>query len=239
MSALASGGKYNRLPYTRIEKNPSLFIDPIYCPPAVILKDPQNMPMKDIKTFLSHIKDREIAVGPTDAFRFSKYWHKTGPRDSVYVAPMQSVIGRPTETIIHDNRAEILVQSSLQAAEPLAAVTNPMVADWHAAPAAFGSDIAANVHITNNDKTLQNVVRKNVRAEVQAARPLGVAEPYAAADNTLAIISQTEMAKLNQTGIPTPIATNGPLNGMPKYHMPHGEATYYSNKDLKITVPRT
>jgi hypothetical protein len=77
----------------RIEANPSAFIDPTHCPPTVTLKDPQNMQMKDIKTFLSHIQDRETAHGIAEAFRFSKYWHKTGPRDAAYPASVQNIIG--------------------------------------------------------------------------------------------------------------------------------------------------
>jgi hypothetical protein len=68
-----------------IEADPSTFIDPIYYPQTVTLKDPQNMPMEDIKSFLAHIQAREGAEGAAKAFCFRKYWYKAGLCDASYM----------------------------------------------------------------------------------------------------------------------------------------------------------
>jgi hypothetical protein len=84
ISELATGGKYMRISYGQLEANPSTFIDPVYYPPTVTLKDPQNMRMEDIRSFLGGIQKRETMLGQSEAFRFRKYKDKTGLHDVVY-----------------------------------------------------------------------------------------------------------------------------------------------------------
>ena len=121
---LATGGKYKRIPYARLEENPSVFIDAEYYPPTVTWKDPQNMQREDIQTLLSHIKTREITGRNLDAFRFKRYWDGRKLCDAAYpdlsANDIQGLVESPN---ILTEKTGGLIRSTIVAADP----QNPMI----------------------------------------------------------------------------------------------------------------
>jgi hypothetical protein len=116
----------------------------------------------------------------------------------------------------------MLAVPSPHAANPLAAVTTLIAAKTHTALAALSEATAADRDLNEGRST--SMSSSNQRSETQAASSHGIAQPYAAVDDTHRIINQTQMGMLNMKGVPTPIATNGLVHGMLKYSMPHDKA---------------
>ena len=230
---LASGGKYRRMPYKRIETNPSEFMDSMYFPQTVTLKDPQNMQMKDIKTFLSHIQARETVHGTKGAFRFKRYWHQTELRDAAYAAeaspssqgppipsagaaqpmPMEpqgsgpsGTCNRSAEAVTDYGRSNIQAASAMPIAEPEVQAAGP---NSRAALRAASSR--------------QNHKPHNAAPIVQAA-------------NAPIVIDQAEMSRLMTLGIPTSVPINGPYDGQPMYYLPQAEAGLVFTDNIGPTI---
>src|ERR1700759_1143227 len=108
----------------RIEENPSEFLDSIYCPSTVTLKDPQNMRIEDIKTLLSYIQARESAEGKTEAFRFNKYWNGTELCDAAYPPDALQETLEAGAATTGNGTSETPAAASVTLPEPYAANTN-------------------------------------------------------------------------------------------------------------------
>ena len=212
------------MPYTRIETNPSEFIDSIYFPQTVTLKDPQNMQMKDIKAFLSHIQARETAHGTTGAFRFKRYWHQTELRDAVYAAEASPSRPIPSAGAAHPMPME--PQGSGQGA------TCNRLADTVDIEAALATPIA--------EPEIQAEGR-NPRSALQAASSRQNPKPHTAAPifqegNSPIVIDQVEMSRLMTLGIPTSVPINGPHDGQPMYYLPQAEAALVFTDDIDSMI---
>ena len=194
---LATGGKYKHIPYARLEKDPSVFIDAEYYPPTVSWMDPQNMQMEDIQTLLSHIKAREIAGSNIDAFRFKRYWDGRKLCDAAYAdlsavaapscAPSSvynDLQGSGESPTILTEKTGGLRRSTIVAADPQNPIFTPMPTMTVPKPTiAIGSQ-------GNN------------------------------------LINQETMSRLTELGIPTSIPVNGPEDGQPMYYMPQTKSGF-------------
>lgn len=67
---LASKKKKCQVPFSRIAKNQSEFIESKYIPRRMTLNDPRAMKREEIIQFFKHIETRQVSHGIQDAFRF-------------------------------------------------------------------------------------------------------------------------------------------------------------------------
>jgi hypothetical protein len=184
----------------------------MYCPPVVKLKDPHNMPLEHIQTVLRHIKAREATHGAENAFRFSKYWHKTELRDAAYTtAP--NVHMRQTE----QHHLEVTVQAGRSDGPQMLSASpdrdGSQVVDHH--PHSPHS-IAANTSTR---------AARGGRGSGNAATSAAITESHNTMREIETVqINQTTMGKLGEFHIPTPIPTNGPVQGLPTYYVPQETA---------------
>ena len=74
---LASGKKFKHVPFSAIKQDTASFILNQYRPSGVILQDPRNMHLEDIRKVLKHCYVRQAESGPESAFRLAIY---IGPR---------------------------------------------------------------------------------------------------------------------------------------------------------------
>ena len=168
----------------------------------VTLKDPQNMQMKDIKTFLLHIKAREAEKGIREAFRFRKYWHRTELRDAAYAAgtsPSGQLLPAP------NTESERAMGSGQSAGRP---EIQPASSKHTAEGSAAGSKRRAAIGAAHSRRT---------------TKPHGTV-PNPKSGNTPIVIDQAEMSHLTALGIPTSVPINGPQDGQPMYYMPQAGA---------------
>jgi hypothetical protein len=166
-----------RIPYGQLEAHPSTFIDPVYYPPTVTLKDPQNMRMDDIKAFLGYIQKREILHGQSEAFRFRKYKDKTGLQDAVYAVSAAVPAGdgsqscHPIEYNPSDGMPGIpsdrggMGTDATTASDPL----TPVTFSWP--PAAFSDTSAARPNILIDQAAMSVLTSMGVPASIPVNGP--------------------------------------------------------------------
>jgi hypothetical protein len=166
-----------RIPYGQLEANPSTFIDPVYYPPTVTLKDPQNMRMEDIKSFLGGIQTREITLGQSEAFRFRKYKDKTSLHDAVYAVSAAVSAGdgnqsyHPIESYSHNgmqgnpSHRGGMGTDATTASDPL----TPVTFNW--SPAAFHDIPAARSNILIDQTTMSTLTGMGVPTSIPVNGP--------------------------------------------------------------------
>lgn len=58
------------MPYADIHRRQNSYIDPSFLPPGVIIRDPRNMSLQNVKATLSKISERQKAMPLSKVFRF-------------------------------------------------------------------------------------------------------------------------------------------------------------------------
>jgi hypothetical protein len=71
---MASGQKRSHVPFRDLIDNPTDFINKKYFPSNFIWKDPHNMTKAAILELCDHVRNRQLANGIEDAFRFHQYF---------------------------------------------------------------------------------------------------------------------------------------------------------------------
>lgn len=58
------------MPYADIRRRQNSYIDPSFLPPGVIIRDPRNMSLQNVKATLTKIADRQKTMALSKVFRF-------------------------------------------------------------------------------------------------------------------------------------------------------------------------
>lgn len=150
--------------------------------------------MEDIKSLLCHIKTRETSEGAVNAFRFKKYWNRNELCDAAYPSLPHADGGRSMPPAPgHQKNGPIGKDDQLLSMSPSRSVGE--AADHRR------SEIPG--------------VSCSWQSQPPRLYPV-VATPH----NQNTIITQDEMSRLADLGIPTAIPINGPQDGQPIYYMP-------------------
>jgi hypothetical protein len=240
---LATGGKYIHIPYGQLEANPSTFINPVYCPPRVTLKDPQNMPMEDIKTFLCYIQDRKMKFGQTEAFRFRKYKDKIGLHDAAYAASAAVPLGDGSQSF---QPIEHIAQADTQGMTVLGTEVDQSHHGTHHGISAYRERQERQTSHRSDEEGIIDVAKSRDPLRLVSCTWLQVAhrEPTVAqgdpaeaqGDPAMAhsniLIDQSTMSMLTGFGVPTSILVNGPADEQPQYYMLQWESGFFSQENI-------
>jgi hypothetical protein len=197
---------YQHVPFKAVAIDTTKFVSPEYLPEGFTMCDPRNMKKDAIRSFFTHIKERQDKQGAENSFRFKKALGKhhetvethypTGQWDQMQVSPRKQKEKEKTTTMVTESAQHRPARHTLAPHNPAPHASAP----HNPAPQASAPlDPAPHTLAPHNPA------------------------PHASAPDGMAIINQAMMAQLLDRGYPSMAPVNGPHDGDPQYAVPVAE----------------